>query len=245
MRRTLLIALLALAVGILVLLALVRHRTPATTNTPNASAATVTPNTNSPLTNAPVQPSANVNAPVPPTQLAASVTIPVTDFFARVMKKHFGQYITPQNSPIQPERFRGYHTGADAETTPAEATVDLPVFAFAVGTVVFVGHVNGYGGVIMVRATVNTETITALYGHIRLTSVTVRKGDSVIRGERLAVLGTGFSSETDGERKHLHFGLLKGAVINYRGYVRAKSELSAWLDPVAWLTAHGAGTEPT
>jgi murein DD-endopeptidase MepM/ murein hydrolase activator NlpD len=169
-----------------------------------------------------------------------AVVLPVKDFYNRVTKKHFGQYITQKNSPVKPERFRGYHTGADAETTKAEQKIDVPVYAIANGQVLYVGYVNGYGGVVVIKHTVGKEVVTALYGHVRLSSVKLRKNSKVIAGQKIAVLGTGYSSETNGERKHLHFGLLKGTVINFKGYVQSKSQLSAWLDPVVWLKAHGA-----
>ena len=68
---------------------------------------------------------------------------PLTRAAERVTKKPFGIYITPKTSPVQPEKFTGYHTGADAETTPAEANIDMPIYAIADGTVVFAGHVLG------------------------------------------------------------------------------------------------------
>ncbi len=169
-----------------------------------------------------------------------TVVVPVSGFFDRSTKKPFGMYITPQDSPVQPEKFTGYHTGVDAETTPDEQTVDVPVYAIADGTVVLAGHVNGYGGVMMIRSVAANETITALYGYLRIASFTFKNGDHVNIGDQIAVLGTGFSSETDGERKHLHFGILKGASTNVRGYVQSQTELNAWYDPVAWLQQHGA-----
>ncbi len=179
-------------------------------------------------------PAVNTTPTSPPT-----IVVPISDFFNRVTKKPFGIYITPATSPIQPEKFTGYHTGADAETTAVEATVDVPIFAIADGAVVFAGHVNGYGGVIMIRHKIDGVTITALYGHLRISSFAVKVGDPVRVDDKIGVLGTGYSAETDGERKHLHFGLVKGAVINYRGYVQTKAALSAWEDPVVVLKSHG------
>lgn len=179
------------------------------------------------------------NTNIAETTLTASVVIPIVDFFNRITKKPFGIYITPKTSPVQPEKFTGYHTGADAEATADEKDIDIPIYAVTDGTLVFAGHVNGYGGVILIRHKVGTETVTALYGHLRISSFTKKNGASVKRGDKIAVLGTGFSSETDGERKHLHFGIIKGSTINYKGYVSTKSALSAWEDPVAWLQAKG------
>src|SRR3989344_6907506 len=46
---------------------------------------------------------------------ADSLVWPVDEFEERITKKPFGIFITPQNSPIKPERFSGYHTGVDVE----------------------------------------------------------------------------------------------------------------------------------
>lgn len=195
-------------------------------------------NANLPVNN--LMPNANI-APVNanPSVSQSNLVLPISNYFARVTKKPFGIYVTPQHSPVHPEKFTGYHTGADAETTPAEANIDVPIFSITAGQVVFAGHVNGYGGVIIVRAKVGSETVTILYGHLRMASFSVKLKDQVSAGQQMAVLGTGYSSETDGERKHLHLGIIKGAAINYRGYVSTASQLSAWYDPVKWLEQHG------
>jgi len=48
-------------------------------------------------------------------------------------------------------------------------------------------------------------------------------------------LGKGYSDETDGERKHLHFAIHKGTKIDVRGYVQTKGELQDWLNPLPLL----------
>lgn len=184
------------------------------------------------------QPSTNAVNGIPTPR--AKVVVPIGGLVGRITKKRFGQYITPQNSPVQPEKFTGYHTGVDAETGEDEKTADVQVVAIADGTIVFAGHVDGYGGLLAIRVKVDEETATAVYGHIRLSSVTKKRGESVGAGEPLAVLGTGYSAETDGERKHLHFGLVRGAALDYRGYVQKSPALTGWQDPAAWLSAHGA-----
>ncbi len=170
----------------------------------------------------------------------SSVVYPMDNFVGRVTKKTFGQYITPTNSPIQPERFTGYHTAVDAETTAAEQGTDVPVYAIADGLIRSARTASGYGGVMLVEYTVNHETVTAVYGHIRLASVRKPAGASVRQAEQLAVLGSGGTAETDSERMHLHFGLLKGKSTDIRGYVSHESDLSAWYDPLAWLSAQHA-----
>ncbi|MFC1663323.1 M23 family metallopeptidase [Patescibacteria group bacterium] len=167
----------------------------------------------------------------------SAVTYPMDDFQDRITKKRFGQYITPANSPVQPERFSGYHTAVDLETTELEQNTDVPVYALADGVIKHASTASGYGGVMLIEHIVADDTITAVYGHVRLSSITKNVGDSVTNGERIAYLGTGGTAETGGERMHLHFGLLKGTSINIRGYVASESELGSWYDPAEWLAS--------
>jgi len=233
---------IVIAVGIF---GAVRLQRKAPTNAIPSESTNTSANTNEVFTNTGTPPPTNT-AETPVTNVDTSpaiivqVEVPIEGFYDRITKKPFGIYITPKTSPIQPEKFSGYHTGADAETTSAENNTDIPVVAIASGTVVFAGHVNGYGGVVLIQHIINKETVTALYGHVRVSSFTKTKNQTVQMGEKIAVLGTGFSTETDNERKHLHFGIIKGASINYKGYVTTKSALSAWEDPVRWLKENGA-----
>ncbi|PIX90274.1 MAG: hypothetical protein COZ29_00885, partial [Candidatus Moranbacteria bacterium CG_4_10_14_3_um_filter_45_9] len=45
----------------------------------------------------------------------------------RVTKKPFGILIKKATSPVQQERFSGYHTGTDFETFPDESDIDVSV----------------------------------------------------------------------------------------------------------------------
>ncbi len=183
---------------------------------------------------------ANSNTAVAEPTAPPTVVSPLTGFSDRVTKKGFGLHITRTNSPVQPERFTGYHTAADAEVTEAEQQTDVPVYAIADGVMLVRQTANGYGGLVLVVHDVDGQTVTAVYGHLRLTSVSKQVGQAVVVGERLGLLGTGGTPETDGERKHLHFGLRPGRSTNSRGYVSTAAELSAWLDPVTWLVEHEA-----
>lgn len=192
----------------------------------NTVSGTVNATTNLNVSSAPV----NTN----PSAIAALVS-PMDKRAERVTKKMFGTYITPKTSPVQPEKFTGYHTGLDFETFASEAKIDVPVMAACTGKVRAVQTVSGYGGVLVQQCVVAGQTVTALYGHIRLSSVKVKVGTELKAGVRFAVLGTGFSSETSGERKHLHFGLHKGTAINWRGYVSSKAALGEWMNPGLYL----------
>lgn len=164
------------------------------------------------------------------TQNENGLAFPIVQFKDRVTKKPFGIYVTPQNSPVQPERFTGYHTGTDAEYQ--DVTTDVPVYAVADGKVVYSQYVSGYGGVFMIEVQLNGASHTILYGHIRPSSLP-KVGQAVSKGEQLAVLGTGYSSETDNERRHLHLAVLSNNRLDIKGYVQSKSDLSGWIDPVS------------
>jgi murein DD-endopeptidase MepM/ murein hydrolase activator NlpD len=154
---------------------------------------------------------------------------PVDEFKKRITKKNFGLFISPGKSPVKPERFTGYHTGVDVEYQDIKS--DIPVYAIADGTVVFSKIVSGYGGVFIIEIKLKSLSYTILYGHIRPASLP-ENGQKVYKGEKLALLGTGYSVETDGERRHLHFSVLPGNHIDLRGYVQRKNQLSGWIDPL-------------
>ncbi|MGI6373800.1 MAG: M23 family metallopeptidase [Patescibacteria group bacterium] len=154
---------------------------------------------------------------------------PVPEFFARITKKSFGTYVTPQNSPVSPERFSGYHSGVDVEFSDLEELV--PVTAIGDGLVIFSGRVNGYGGVVIIRHKLNGQIYSALYGHLALASLPALHS-LVSTGDIIGALGAAYSSDTDGERRHLHLSIYPGETINFRGYASTKSELTAWLDPL-------------
>ena len=172
-----------------------------------------------------------------PTQASSAPALfpPISNALARITKKPFGIYVTPQNSPVQPEKFTGYHTGVDFETTPQEQNIDVPIFAACDGKLLLKEYASGYGGVAVQACVINDNPVTIIYGHLRLSSISPKVGDSLKAGQQIAVLGTGYTSETDGERKNLHFGIHKGSAINILGYVQNKADLSGWLDPEKYL----------
>ena len=159
-------------------------------------------------------------------KIAKEIIYPASEFKERITKKHFGQLITKQNSPIQPERFGGYHTGVDVEYE--DVTGEVPVMAVCDGEIVVARWVSGYGGTVVQKC----DTYFVLYGHLKISSVTSNK--QINKGQQIAVLGEDKTQETDGERKHLHFGIYKNK-IDLRGYVQNKNDLDGWVDPVATL----------
>lgn len=156
---------------------------------------------------------------------------PIQNFKTNQTKKTFGQFIDPATSPIQPERFQGFHIGVDIEINPDQVNQDIPVYAIADAKVIAIQYVQGYGGVIILETNINNEPATILYGHINLSSVNLQVGDQIKKGQQIAVLGDQYSNETNGERKHLHFAIHKGPNIELRGYVNNQEELQNWYDP--------------
>jgi len=148
---------------------------------------------------------------------------PITEFKERITKKSFGIYISPQDSPVQPERFKGFHTGVDVEYEDVED--DVPVFAICDGEVVLSRWVSGYGGTLVLKCRENYY----IYGHLNVDSIV--KKTKILKGEQIALLGKGNSIETDYERKHLHFSINKKSA-DLRGYVQNKDELNNWDDPL-------------
>lgn len=169
------------------------------------------------------------------TRIPGLFTPPLDNSASRVTKKPFGIYITARDSPVQPEKFTGFHTGVDFETSSAEQSSTVLVKAICEGKLISKEYASGYGGVLVEACSLNNEPITVIYGHLKLVSVKFNVGDSINSGETLGELGQGYSSETDRERKHLHLGIHKGSEINILGYVSSKDELSSWIDPCEFV----------
>lgn len=158
---------------------------------------------------------------------------PIKNFYKNQTVNVYGTYVTSG-------RFNGFHTGVDIEVDPADLNQDVPVYAFYDGVVELAEFASGYGGVVAIWHQIGPQKYLGVYGHLRLKGVKVRSGQKVYSGDLIGYLGTSLSSETDGERKHLHFDLHKGAVVDIRGYVNAQRELSAWANPDVLLKDLGA-----
>ncbi len=159
------------------------------------------------------------------------ITLPISDAASRITKKMYGTYVTPKNSPVNPEVFTGYHTGTDFETTPIEANIDVVIKAICQGKTLRKTTAVGYGGYLVQSCTINNQAVTVLYGHLRISSVAPSVGTELKPGDTIGLLGTGYSSETSNERKHLHLSIHIGSGVNIAGYVQNKSSLSGWINP--------------
>jgi hypothetical protein len=160
---------------------------------------------------------------------------PLDRLTERVTKKFFATKVSPINSPVQPERFSGYHTAIDFETFSDEVDTVVTVKAVCTGKLLQRRTATGYGGVVVQACTYNNQPVTVIYGHLDINSVIPKIGATIQVGQALGNLGKGFSSQTDGERKHLHLGIHKGSTGSILGYVTKQSDLSAWIDPLTIL----------
>lgn len=161
--------------------------------------------------------------------------IPLDNPNERITKKPFGIKISTTDSPVQPEKFSGYHTGTDFEILKGEEDTDITVRSICDGELLLKQYVSGYGGVAIQKCHYEENTITVLYGHLRLSSIQSEVGKIIKKGETIGFLGKGYGKETDGERKHLHLSIHKGEEINYLGYVQKPELLNDWIDPVSFL----------
>lgn len=153
---------------------------------------------------------------------------PIDEFKQRITKKPFGILIDPATSPVQPEKFSGYHTAVDVEYGDVEAAV--VVRAIGNGKVVVSRTADGYGGVFVVQHPYISNFYT-LYGHVDPASLP-RNGTVVTAGQILGRLAPEFSAGSGGERKHLHFGVVRKAQVDIAGYVSAQPALAGWMDPL-------------
>lgn len=201
-------------------------RTEQPVNTPAVSSPEVVETTKQPI----VEETTSEPEDVPAAEIpAARIAEPIAEYATRRTFKAFGEYIS--------DRFNGYHVGDDVEYTGTET--EVAVNAIADGTVKQVSRVSGYGGLIIIEHTFEDKTVTALYGHIDLSSATVSSGDTVSKGQFIANLGAGESDETDGERKHLHFAVFEGTDSRLNGYEQTAGGVNEWLNPQDLLTAYG------
>jgi murein DD-endopeptidase MepM/ murein hydrolase activator NlpD len=172
---------------------------------------------------------------IPTIKSDPKLLMPISIGLARVTKKTFGLKISPDDSPVQPEIFSGYHTGIDFETNADEQDTNVLITAACEGDVLLKTWAKGYGGVLVTGCKIDGEDVTVIYGHLKLESITAILGQTLLAGDNIGYLGQGESVETDGRRKHLHFDIHKGTDINILGYVKTQDDLADWIDPIKYL----------
>ena len=160
---------------------------------------------------------------------------PTYEFKNRITKKPYGIFITPQTSPVQPDKFTGFHNAVDIEY--GDVSFDVPVRAITNGKIILSKYASGYGGVIVIRHEINNQSLVALYGHLNPEKM-LPEGTNVTLGQKIGILGDGYTHETDGARKHLHFSIMPynpEDKLDIRGYVNTKEDLSKWIDPLIFF----------
>lgn len=188
-----------------------------------------------PHTSTPTSKPTNATDPVLPTVKPRPFTPPLSRAAERVTKKPFGIRISPTDSPVSPEKFTGIHTGTDFEAFPEEADQDVPVYTICAGPLLRTQQARGYGGMVVQACTLDGNAITVVYGHVKLESVQTSVHEQLAQGATLGILGKGYSTETDGERKHLHLGIHKGGSIVTNGYIANQTNLNNWLDVMQYI----------
>lgn len=160
---------------------------------------------------------------------------PIINAKARITKKPFGIKVSPADSPVQPERFSGYHTGVDLEVNPDELNKDVQIKAFCSGKVREKKWANGYGGLLVQDCEIDDQKVTVVYGHLKLSSILANPSDQLNVGDDVGLLADDRSKDSDNERKHLHLAIHKGPDVNIKGYIQDQKNLIYWIDPQKYL----------
>lgn len=168
---------------------------------------------------------------------------PLAGYSQRQSYKGFGQLMTSEfyvgKEKLFPTKYLGYHAAKDLEIMPGEENKPVEIYAIGDGKILFLGSVSGYGGVIL--ESLDKTNNTALYGHLKLSQAEVKTGQQVSAGQKLTILSDGFSRETGGERKHLHFGIYNGLDKYFHGYeINFTTLNNKWVDPDKYLQANQA-----
>jgi murein DD-endopeptidase MepM/ murein hydrolase activator NlpD len=174
------------------------------------------------------------SSPPSPSPASPDPAIPLPHARERVTLKPFGIRVSPEDSPVSPERFSGYHTGTDFEILPDEDETTLTVRALCVGQVIGARRISGYGGVVTQQCSLGGRAVIVLYGHLAPASL-AKSGAMLASGDPVGTLGRGYSSDADDERPHLHLGIINGAREDVRGYVVDPRQLEGWLDPLMFI----------
>lgn len=160
---------------------------------------------------------------------AASFVEPLGRTGERMRKKPFGIFITPEASPVSPEKFRGFHTGTDFEILLGEENARVAVQAICGGEITVKRVASGYGGLLAQKCEREGKILQMIYGHLTLSSIKHKIGDYLAPGEEIGILGEA-GPDTDNERKHLHLGVYAGAKLDVSGYAPTAGALDNWID---------------
>lgn len=136
-----------------------------------------------------------------------------------------GRIVSPMpGAPITTQFNPNGHPGTDLDGVlgqRANAAADV--------TVVQARTANGFGNIVVARATIDGQTVDFLYGHMN--ALQVKVGDTRRAGEQIIQVGNAGTvrSSGGGDGSHLHFEVWIG------GYQTGKP-----VNPVTWLAQHGS-----
>ena len=173
--------------------------------------------------------------PITPAKTSTELGFPIDRALERVTKKTFWLKVSPGHSPVSPEKFSGYHTGVDFETTEDEKDREVTIRAICTWPLLMKKWATGYGGVAVQKCQIDAQDVTIIYGHLKFESITTAINTPLSAGDKLGILGLGYSHKTDGERKHLHLAIHKWTTVNILWYVQNSSELNQWIDPMKYF----------
>ena len=74
----------------------------------------------------------------------SDVSLPLDRALERITKKPFGLFVEPANSPVDPEKFKGFHNATDFEIFDNEIDANVTFSAICDGKLLQKRTVNGY-----------------------------------------------------------------------------------------------------
>jgi len=136
------------------------------------------------------------------------------------------------------ERYQGLHAGEDWSLARGRSMGE-PVYSIGHGMVTY-AQPNGWGrdgGVVIIEHVLpDWSRVLSMYGHLDPSSVTLRQGDCVRRGQVVGEIG---------DRQHLHFEVrIHMSNQPGPGYWSIDPTLAGWLPPSEFITDQRLGVSP-
>ena len=123
------------------------------------------------------------------------------------------------------QKYSSKHKGIDFGWNSKHGGSNQPIYACEDGIVVY-NRYQTTGGYVIGIYHPNLGVVSE-YGHLKKDSQTIKEGDKVKKGQKIALMG-GTGKVTG---NHLHFGLQKGKTLRYGLFVK-------WLDPLKYLNIY-------